>query len=157
MPNYITIYLTEKLTQLDIEEINSGISAADWWTLAEEFDIEEEEVDDFLDSLKWSSFPISFYQDGKRPVQITVYGESERLKEEIMEIRQRKLPTPVQNHMENVTSVVILELGFTQLNTMFEIVAFEIAYWLADTRHGLILSPHGLWFDHFDNRWQPID
>jgi hypothetical protein len=107
--------------------------------------------------LKWSSFPISFYQDDKRPVQITVCSERERLKEEITEILQRKLPASVQDHMKNVTSIVILELGFSQLNTMFEIVAFEVAYWLAETRHGLILSPYGLWFDHCDNRWRPID
>jgi hypothetical protein len=48
MPNYITIYLTEKLVQLDVEEINSGISAADWWTLAEEFDIEMVKLSDQL-------------------------------------------------------------------------------------------------------------
>ncbi|OJV16989.1 MAG: hypothetical protein BGO21_29565 [Dyadobacter sp. 50-39] len=156
MPNHITIYLTQNLTQLSVEEINSGISAADWWTLGEKFDIEEDAVDDFWDTLKWSDSPISFYQEGVRPVQISLYNEEKRLKEEIEETLQRNLPNSVRKHMESVTSVVILELGISQSNTLFEIVAFEIAYWLADTKHGLILSPDGLWFDHCDNRWQPI-
>ncbi len=106
MPNHITIYLTQNLTQLSVEEINSGISAADWWTLGEKFDIEEDAVDDFWDTLKWSDSPISFYQEGVRPVQISLYNEEKRLKEEIEETLQRNLPNSLRKHMESVTSVV---------------------------------------------------
>jgi hypothetical protein len=156
MPNDVTVYLMDKVEVLTIDEIRSGISVADWWTLAEEFGIEESEVDDFLANMKWSADPLQFHLYDRRPVQIEVCHEGGRVAEELAEAAEGSLPALVKAHLEQVKSVVILELGISQAKTMFEIVAYEIAYWLSESKRGVILSWDGFWYDYGDNRWRPI-
>ena len=53
--------------------------------------------------------------------------------------------------------MVALELGYSHLRTMHEVVAFEIAYWLAEHYGGMILAPDGQWYDHAEHRWEPME
>jgi hypothetical protein len=156
MASWITIYLQHPLENLDIHDIKQGIGSADWWTLGEDFGVEEEEVDKFMEGLYWQNDPLEIGQEGSRPIQIHIWREPSRLKEEIAEISEKKLPGAVSEHLKNIHTIVALELGISQLRTMYEVVAFEIAYWLAETKQGLICSPDDLWFDHDKHRWQAI-
>lgn len=157
MANWVTIYLQDFVQDLDIEDIKLGVSSADWWTLGEDFDIEDNVVDDFMGTLHWKSNPLGLAQKGERPVQIHIWNKKDRIQEELEEIEDQDLPEMVQKHLTKVKTIVAIELGESQLHTMYEIIAFEIAYWLAENKRGLICSPDDAWFDHDEYRWDAIE
>jgi hypothetical protein len=155
MPAWVTVYVQEVPQALTSEQLKNGISPADWWTLGETFGIEADAVTEFMKSLQWKDQPLSFGQVDQRPVRCYAWTTPERVREEIAELRSP--PTSVRHHLAQVQAVVALEMGFSQLETMYEIVAFEIAYWLAETYRGLICGPNDRWYDHADHRWDPIE
>ena len=160
MPAWITTYLRDPPANLTPNTIATGIGAVDWLTLGEIFDLEEDQVKAFMDQLLWTDIPLGFtVEPNQRHVQIHVWVDPDRVRMEIDELQQREglvLPATVHNHLMNVRGVVAIELGWPQLRTMYEIVAFEIAYWLAEIGAGVILSPDDYWFDHDVNRYEPI-
>ena len=155
MAAWITIYLHRTPT-LTPETIQAGIASADWWTLGETVNLEEDAVDAFMDSIEWSAEPLELRVPERRPVQFHVW-RGERVATEIAELDERDLDVPdaVRQHLKQVTCIVALEMGWTQLETMFEVIGFEIAYWLAATCGGVILGPNDAWFDHDTHRWDP--
>lgn len=157
MTSWVTIYLQDFLQDLDIEDIKLGVSSADWWALAEYFDIETNAVDDFMGTLHWKANPLGLAQKGEHPVSIHIWNKKDRIQEEIEEINEMDVPSRVQKHLEKVKTIVAIEIEDTQLETMYEIIAFEIAYWLAETKRGLICSTDDAWFDHDENRWDAIE
>src|SRR5262249_47744188 len=110
------------------------------------------------DKLVWSDNPLELQYEGRRPVQFHEWTEPERVRTEIAELDERDLQVPdsVREHMQSVQAIIALEMAFTQLETMFEVVAFEIAYWLCEKYRGVILGPNDEWFDHAAHRWEPI-
>ena len=154
MASWITIYLQESLENLDIETIKKGVAPADWWTLGEEFGVKEEEVNRFMKSLQWRDNPLEIGQEGIRPIQIHIWNSPDRIKEEIAELSHT--PSSVSQHLEKVKTIVALEFGISQLKTMHEVIAFEIAYWLSETKHGVIRAPDNSWYDYDQHRWKAI-
>lgn len=154
MASWVTIYLKESLTTLDIKDIQQGIAPADWLSLGEDFDLEEEEVNSFMEHLQWKQNPLEIVSEDERPIQIHIWNNSKRIEEEITEL---DAPIQVQKHLANIKTIVAIEFGISQLGTMAEILAFEIAYWLAETKTGLICSPSNRWYDHDKHRWDPIE
>lgn len=158
MAAWVTIYLAGELPDLRTASIRQAISDADWYTLAEQFDIEEDAVAAFRAAITWSDEPLEIRHEGRRPVQFHVWTDAARVREEIEELAENtELPASVSTHLQSVRAIVALEMGFSQLETMFEILAFEIAYWLAGVGHGLIRGPNDAWFDHRAHRWKPIE
>jgi len=157
MAAWITIYLQDYVDSLTMNEIQKGVEPADWWTLGEWLDLEEDEVDTFMDSLIWSNDSLEIGHEGDRPIQIHIWNEPERVKEELEEALDFEPPKKVCKHLKNLKTVIALEMGFPQLDTMLCSVAFEVAYWLAETKKGLIRSQDDLWFDHKKNRYDPIE
>jgi len=157
MPAWITVYMRQVPKELTPEGIKQGIRVADWWTLGEDFGISEDTVDDFMRGLRWGDNPLRFGQEGQRPVQVHLWTDSEHLQEEIAELELGALPVSIRSHLGEVRAIVALEIGFSQLKSMVEVVAFEIAYWLAETYEGLIHAPDESWYDHDVHRWDPIE
>jgi hypothetical protein len=158
VPAWITIYLHRAPPELTPETIQHGIGAADWWTLGEGVGLDDEdEVDAFMDSIEWSAEPLELRFPERRPIQFHVHDDAERVRVEIAELDERDLDIPdaVREHMKRVACVVALEMAWTQLETMFEVVGFEIAYWLAETCGGVILGTNDRWFDGGAHRWDP--
>jgi hypothetical protein len=154
MPSWITIYLQDEVQKLDVADLTRGISPADWYMLGEDFDIDDDDVSEFMDALVWQEEPLQFGVPDKRPVQFHFWTAPDRIAEEIGELASP--PARVAAHLPLVKSIVALELGISQERTMFEAVAFEVAYWLAEHHKGLILGYNGDWYDHDDHRWDPI-
>lgn len=144
MPAWITTYLKETVTLLTSDAIERGIASADWWTLGEAVGLEEDAVDAFMDQLSWNDEPLEFtVETDRRPVQFWVLTDLADIKEEIEELVAEsdiKIPPSVEERLADVCSIVAIELGWSQLQTMYEVVAFEIAYWLAETFNGVIRS-----------------
>jgi len=155
MPSWITIYLQNFVSEMDAETIRNSVSDADWGTLGEHFEIDEEDVTIFIENLQWRNNPLEIGQVGLRPIQIHLYNNAEDIKEELEELTT--YPLTVGNHLKDIKTIVALELSTSQLETMFEIVAFEVAYWLAQTNRGLIQAPDSVWYDHDEHRWDPIE
>jgi hypothetical protein len=156
MAYWITIYCADSVPAINLEEMRKGISSADWWTLGEDFDLEEDEVDAFMDHLIWTTDPLAFGLKDERPVRIHVWNDPARIKEEIEELEDR-MPPSVAGRIGKTKSIVALELGISQVRTMNEVVGFEIAYWFSETKNGLIMGPYDSWFDHAEHRWDPIE
>ena len=66
------------------------------------------------------------------------------------------MPAAVREHLRSTRTIIAIEFGSGQLETMFEVVAFEIAYWLATVSHGVFLGPDDRWYGHGARRWEPI-
>jgi hypothetical protein len=160
VPAWITIYLQAEPRDLSTAAIREGIADADWWTLGEDLDLDDDEVDAFMAALEWHDHPLELRHEGRRPVQFHVWTDPARLREEVDELDQiegQLVPPSVREHLRSIRAIVALEMGFTQLETMFEVVGFEVAYWLAETYRGVIKGPSDAWFDHDTHRWDPIE
>ena len=157
----MTIYLRERVTELSLVALQRALARLpDWHTLAESFEIEEAEVDAVIDHLVWSDDPLEIRLAGRRPLQFHVWSTPDRVREEVLELDQiagtPAEPASVRAHLASIQSIIAIEMGASHLNTMFEIVAFEVAYYLAEKHRGLIRGPNDAWFDHAAHRWKPI-
>jgi hypothetical protein len=157
VPAWITTYLHRPPPELTAEAIQQGISQADLLTLGEDF-MERDDVEAFLAQLRWSDEPLEFsVEPERRPVQLYVWNDPSRVATELSEIAERgPVPQSVQQQLSSVTGVIAIELGWSQLQTMYEVVAFEIAYWLVEQFGGVILSSDDLWYDAGEHRWEPM-
>jgi hypothetical protein len=124
---------------------------SDWSTLGESIGLEDDEVDTFMAALVWSDEPSRVGQPNMRPMKVHVWTDPALVRTELEELS--KVPASVQ--LDGVTTVVALEFGISQLDTMLEVVGFEIAYWLAEHYDGVIKADNGAWFDHDAHRWDP--
>lgn len=159
MAAWITIYLQDAPPELSPASIQGGIDAADWWTHGELLGLDEDEVDAFMDDLKWQERPLELGAEGQRPLQFHARTDPAQIDTELAELDEVdgiEVPASVREHLRSTRAIVALELGFAQLETMFAVVAFEIAFWLASTGRGVIRGPDELWYDHAAHRWQPI-
>jgi len=145
---WITIYSKSKKPVPSLAAIGEALDS-DWWTLGEGIELEGEAVNAFMTSLVWSDEQVG--EPGKRPMQLHVWSEPARVRSELEELS--KVPASVA--LDGVTTVIALEFGISQLDTMLEVVGFEIAYWLAEHHDGLIKADNGAWFDHDAHRWDP--
>ncbi len=154
MPAWITIYMPRDPSPVTVERLRKGISQADWWTLGEDFGVERSDADRFMNALKWSESPLSFFLEGQRAVRIHIWTDPDRVSEELEELRSP--PASVKRRLLYTSAVVALEMGGAQLRTMHEVVGFEVAYWLSEKFDGLICDPSDKWYDHDEFRWSPI-
>jgi hypothetical protein len=147
---WITIYMKSRKPVPGAATIYAELMS-DWATLAETIGLEDDEVDTFMDALVWSDEPSQVGQPNKRPLQVHVWSDPDRVRTELEELSA--VPDGVK--LDGVTTVVALEFGISQLETMLEIVGFEIAYWLAEHYDGVIKADNDAWFDHAAHRWDP--
>lgn len=156
----VYVFLRDPPQRLETTRIRHGIEAADWLTLGEIFKLEEDEVRAFMAGVRWHDDPLGFDREGERAVRIDLHTETDYVQILIEELDQFTkpviIPDRVRRHLRDVKGVVSIAMGAMQLRTMYETIAFEIAYWLAATFDGLILSDDDQWYDHDANRWKPI-
>ena len=158
MPAWITIYLQDLPSTLEMSDVKKGVAQADWLTLAESMDIEDDDAQAFMDAVQWRKTPFEVGLEGARPLQIHLWDTADRIAEEVEEIIEEvEVPSRVAAHLSHVKAIVALEFAIDQMGTMIEVIGFEIAYWLAETYNGLILAPEDDWFDAGDHRWDPIE
>lgn len=162
MAAWVTIYLRDLVAKLSLVALWRDLAGLpDWHMLAETLGIEDAEVDAVISHLVWSDDPLEIRLEGRRPLQFHVWSAPDRVREEVFELDQiagaPAVPASVRGHLASVQSIIAIELGASQLDTMFEIVAFEVAYYLAEQHNGLIRGPNDAWFDHAAHRWNPIN
>lgn len=158
MSQRITLFLQQPLPSLGAQDLQTALADVDWRTLGKTMGLEDEAVDDFGESVSWGNAPITLGRKGERPLVIHVWREADRIAEELAEVAASgTLPIGIKERLDSVKAAVGIEMGFCHFDNLFEVVAFEIAYALAERWEGVIWAPGGEWYDHDNHRWEPFE
>lgn len=171
MPYWITVYCRTPVSSLTPAELLAGIrdedpsapAGVDYWTLAEGFGIEDEEVvDAALDVLRVRpeqarglDCEVCYRPEADaRPIVVHCWREPERVAEEIQEAEENRSPPPeALPRLRASREVVGLELGFSQLEDMGIVIAYELARWLAQKGDGLVADDDDQWLSAKVGAW----
>jgi hypothetical protein len=160
---WLTVYCRKPVAALTPAQLLAGIrdedrsapAGVDYWTLAEHYDIEDEAVvDAALDVLRVRGAGATgldcevHYQpeDDRRPIVVHCWSEPERVAEELAEAEEGRSPPPAAlERLQASKEIVGIELGFSQLEDMGIVLAYEIARWLAQKGDGLVVDDDDQW------------
>lgn len=162
---WLTVYCRRPVSALAPELLLAGIqgrdsealAGVDYWTLAERFGIEDEAVvDAALDVLRvrgdeelglLAECEIAYRPEvDARPIVVHCWTDPERLAEELEEAEEgRSPPTGVLPRLRTTKEIVGIELGFSQLEDMGIVLAYELARWLAQKGDGLVVDDDDCW------------
>jgi hypothetical protein len=135
----------------------------DYYTLAEDYGIEDEAaVEDALAALHVSHEHESglgcevHYRpdDSTRPIAVHAWTDVARVKEECSEaVEVRSPPASVVERLAQTQAVVGIELGFSQLEDMGVVLAYELARWIAQRGDGVIVDDDDRWMSVSQGAW----
>ncbi len=155
MPAWVSVYCTQPIDDVTPEHLRTGIRDNDYWTLAEQYDVNDDLVDPALALLRIDSdnngFQLHYRPEGERQLAIHCWTSRERVKEEIEEVLElfehdsSETAARIQEHMKEVQSVIGIEMGFSQLEDMGIVFAYEVARWFGQHRGGLIKGDDDCW------------
>ena len=137
-------------------------AGVDYWTLAEDYGIDDTAVvDAALNLLRVQPNGEGLdcelrYQaeDDARPVVVHVWDEPGRVAEELEEAKDgRDPPAGIMERLGKTKVIVGIELGFSQLEDMGVVLAYEVARWLAQRGDGLIVDDDNAWQSVRDGGW----
>jgi len=153
MPAWISVYCTQAVGEIKPGQLLEDIRDNDFWTLAEQYDVDEDLVDPALAQLRLvpdkSGFELHYRAEGERPLVIHYWAAPERVEEEIDEVLESldgAAGAPrIADHMQKVQAVIGIEMGASQLTDMGVVLAYEIARWFGSHRGGLIKGDDDNW------------
>jgi len=164
MAYWLTVYCRKPVSSLSPAQLLAGIrdqdpaapAGVDYWTVAEDFGIEDEAVvDAALDVLHvrpegatgLDGLEVGYRSEAEaRPIVVHCWSDPERVAEEIREAEENRSPPPrVRERLRASTEVVGLELGFSQLEDMGIVIANELARWLAQKGDGVVADDDDGW------------
>jgi hypothetical protein len=160
MSAWISVYCEESVGSLTPQELLEAISVADFWTLAEWYEVPEEQVQPALELLRiepareddFDVYELHYRGPDERPVCIQRWAAPARVQEEIEEALERLKGSDdaavedVRDHLRRVCEVIGIELGWTQVGSnMGAVFAGEVARCLAQSGRGYILWLDGGW------------
>jgi len=168
MAAWIRVFCTRPVSQLSADNILEGISAADFYTEAEGLGIEDSDVEQALSFLRIETltgpsdarFELFYRPKGMR--QITIWVSSEELDEEleeVLELLEDISPSQVKRvkaFLDKTIEIVALELGWSQLEDMAVVLAYEVTRYLARVGKGLVLATDDTWWEVKDGVFKPI-
>lgn len=159
MPAWVSVYCTQSIDDVTPEQLRSDIRDNDYWTLAENYDVDNDLVDPALALLRIETdrngFQLHYRPEGERQLAIHCWTNPERVKEEseevleLFDVDSGETATRIQEHMKNVQAVIGIEMGFSQVEDMGVVFAYEVARWFGQYRGGLIKG--------VDDNWSMID
>jgi len=132
------------------------VQQADWWTLAEDWELDEA-VADRLDPRFVEAGPdggfegVVQYAQDRRPIVLHRWASPERVVEERAEALERELPDEAREYVEGAVEVVGLEMGWSAHEDGGVLVAWEIATLLARHCH------HSAVLRDDDDRWYVLN
>jgi hypothetical protein len=160
---WLTVYCRKPVSALAPAELLAGLrdedrsapAGVDYWTLAEHFGIEDEAVVDAAldvlrvrgDDAKGLGCEVYYRPEADaRPIVVHCWTEPERVAEELEEAEEgRAPPTGVLPRLRATKEIVGIELGFSQLEDMGIVLAYELARWLAQKGDGLVVDDDDCW------------
>lgn len=127
---------------------------ADYAMLAETYDLDDDIADEALEHLRvvsdgpaFDRYQLHYKKNAKaRPVSVHRWSDRARVEEEIGEALERLKPSAkIAEELRRSVEVVAIELGFSQLEDMGVVLAYEAARHLARKGDGIIVDAE----DHF--------
>ena len=158
MAAWFTVYCTRSLAAVRADDILASINAADVWTVAEGFGIEDDDaIEAACNALQIEPisdqpglrFRLSYRPPEFRPVIVHVWDEvQEELEEadELLEDASGAGLGRIRSHLGRVTEVVAVELGWSQMDDMGVVLASLVAEFLAGVADGLVVDPMDAWW-----------
>ncbi len=156
MPAWVTVYCSEPVDSIDPDQLLAGLSQADYWTLAEVYEVNEELVDPALARLQiipsGENLQLHYRPEGERQLEIHRWTNGARIAEEIREVLEwigedrSERASAIQAFLPKVQGIVAVEMGFGQLEDLGIALAYEIARWFAHNCRGLIMDHNDKWF-----------
>ncbi len=152
MPAWITVYTPTAPDQTVQNKVWQYLSACDWWTIAEDFDIFEQDVIDAASNQlaiapNPKGFEIRYQSPEKRQLLAHIWTTPERVEEELEEVAA---PRHLQPQLRQTKAVIAIELGWSQLDDMGIVIAFQAARALAEICNGIIKDENDEWM-HIKN------
>ena len=155
MPTWISVYCSKALGDMPpADTLAAEIRKNDFFTLAEDYEIDEDLVDPALANFRIepddSGFNLHYRSTGERPIAVHYWTKPERVKEEIQEVHEllggdSAAVGKVKQHLQTIQAVVGIEMGFSQLEDMGIVFAYEIARWFGRNRRGMIKDDNDNW------------
>jgi hypothetical protein len=161
MAAWFTVYCSRSVAHVTATEILTEIDRWDFYTTAEGFGIDDDEaVKRALDSLKFETvdglgavrFRLTFGPPGRRPILIHAHSDPEVIAEEMDEADELldqacgEGVDQIRAHLAHVVEVVMVELGWSQLENMGVVFAGMVSEHLAIAGAGLIRDPYDVWW-----------
>ncbi len=177
MPAWITVYCGRLVGPLSGTDLRRGIlggdpsalAGVDYLTLAEPFDIDDEDiVDETIQQLEVVAdvdpdpdlYEVRYRREELRPIVVHRWRQPDRVREEVtevLELRDLEIPDPrLADRLRDSREVVGIELGFSQLEDMGVVVGYEIARYLAQRGDGLVLDEGDRWVRVVEGAFVPV-
>lgn len=129
-----------------------GRDAASVTALAEDYEVDAAAVETALTDLRVTDALEVFYRadPSTRPIVVHVWREAAMVAEELVDAREtRGAPAAAEPYPSRCAAIVALELGFSNLEDVGVVIAYEIARHLAQTYDGVIVDD--------DDRWERVE
>lgn len=159
MPAWVSVYCSQALGDMpSADALGGDIRNNDFWTLAEDYEVDEALVDSALANFRIetdaSGFNLHYGNDGDRPVTVHYWIKPDRVAEEAQEVVEQldsnnAAADRIKKHLQAAQAVVGIEMGFSQFQDMGIVFAYEVARWFGRNRGGLIKDD--------DDNWSFID
>jgi len=150
MPLWVTAYCSESIDDVTTESLGS-MRENDYWTLAEDYDVDDELVSPALNLFKITEakdgFQLSYRPDGERQLAIRCWTTPERVAEEISEVKE-SIGTSNPALAESIAAakaVVAIELGASQMKDMGIVFSYEVARWFGTHKNAFIKGVDDDW------------
>lgn len=163
MSIWITLYCRRSVGDVDTARLQTGIlgedpsalAGVDYETLAEDYGIDEDLVDDALSNLEvrqvsvqgFEQYDVNYSDNEARAVTVRRWYKPGRVAEEIEEVIDRLAISEnvLVAGLRESCEVIGIELSVSQLEDMGIVIAYEIARYLAQLGECLVLNDEDEW------------
>jgi hypothetical protein len=167
---WLTVYCRKPVSGITPAQLLAGIrdedrtapAGVDYYTLAEHHDIDDQAVvDAALASLRvqgTGSGPdceVRYLPDEDvRPIVLHCWTTPERVAEELDEAKEgREVPPGALGRLKATKEIVAIELGFSQLEDMGIVLAYELGRYLAQKGSWILVDDDNNWMAVKDGGW----
>jgi hypothetical protein len=162
MAAWFTVHCTLSVKGVTAADLTTALAAVDFYTVAQEFGIEDEAViRPAVSALRvqvvagelgeW--FELRYRPRRYRPLVVYLWTDATRVQRELTEVwdeylmgRRGRGVTQVRATLPNVAEVVAVELGLGHLEDMGLVIAGQVAEYLAECGKGLIRDTDDEWW-----------
>lgn len=150
MPSWVTAYCPETIDDLTPESL-ATLRENDFWSLAEDYGVDDEQVSPALKVFKIEKsedgFQLFYRPAGERQLAIRCWTSPDRVAEEISEVKELigGLSQAIADSIAATRAVVAVELGGSQMTDMGLVFAYEVARWLGSHKNALIKGVDDHW------------
>jgi len=165
VPLWNTVFCAEPIEGLTADEILAGITdrdarwpaGVDYLTLAEWYDVDLDRVGSACRALSVGQtefgFRVSFGTE--RPVDVHTWSSTDFVREHLSEVLPYATSTGLRRRLAKTTTIYGVEFGFTALQNMGVVFAYEVARYLGNRGAGLIRTDEERWLEGRGGTFQP--